>query len=169
MGQLLVVEGDPVRGTDQHNVQGLGPNPGAPPPTALYVGIGDFAYKGSVTEALSTFVTIEGTPVALVTSRSGLDPGEDAPGGGHVGKSGSGFVPGKGTVALTPNVDDTLQITDTPLGTGVPNSAAGNALLTVDGVRVLLDGDAIDTCSGLGRPADSTVSARGQDFVTCSG
>lgn len=169
MGQLLVVKGDPVQGTDQHNVKGQGPNPAAPPPMALYVGIGDFAYKGSVTEALSTFVTIAGTPVALVTSRSGLDPGEDAPGGGHVGPSGGNFVVGPGTVAATPTVDDTLQITDKPLGTGVPNSAAGNALLTVGGVRVLLDGDAIDTCSGLGKPADSKVAARGQDFVTCSG
>ncbi|MGW3287111.1 hypothetical protein ACWDR3_20995 [Streptomyces sp. NPDC001002] len=169
MGQLLVVKGDPVKGTDKHKVEGLGPVPGPPPSTAKYVGIGDFAYRGSVTEALSTFVTIAGTPVALVTSRSGLDPGEDAPGGGHVGSSGSGFVPGPGTIALVPTVDETLQITDKPLGTGVPNSAAGNALLTVGGVRVLLDGDAIDTCSGLGEPADSTVTARGQDFVTCSG
>lgn len=168
MGQLLVVEGDPVRGTDRHHVQGQGPNPAAPPPTAPYVGIGDYAYRGSLTEALSAFVTIGGRPVALVTSRSGLDPGEDAPGGGHSGPSGGNFVPGPGTVALTP-APATLQITDTPLGTGVPNSAAGNALLTVGGVRVLLDGDAVDTCSGLGTPAGSTVSAHGQDFVTCSG
>lgn len=166
MGQLLVVEGDPVRGTDQHNVQGLGPTPSAP--AAFYAGIGDYAYRGSVTEELSTFVTIAGRPVALVTSRSGLDPGEDAPGGGHAGPSGGNFVPGPGTVAPAPT-PATLRITDTPLGTGVPNSAAGNALLTVGGVRVLLDGDAIDTCSGLGKPADSTVTARGQDFVTCSG
>ncbi|MFJ4783911.1 hypothetical protein [Streptomyces sp. NPDC088794] len=168
MGQLLVVKGDPVTGTDQHHVEGLGPIPGPPPSTAKYVGIGDYAYKGSVTEALSTFVTIAGTPVALVTSRSGLDPGEDAPGGGHAGPSGGKFVPGEGTIAAVPT-PASLQITDKPLGTGVPNSAAGNALLTVGGVRVLLDGDAIDTCSGLGKPADSTVAAHGQDFVTCSG
>jgi hypothetical protein len=168
MGQLLVVKGDPVKGTDQHHVKGLGPNPAAPPPTAPYAGIGDYPYRGAVKEALSTFVTIAGTPVALVTSRSGLDPGEDAPGGGHAGPSGGNFVPGPDTVALTPT-PATLQITDKPLGTGVPNSAAGNALLTVGGVRVLLDGDAIDTCSGLGKPADSTVTGRGQDFVTCSG
>ncbi|MGW2826957.1 hypothetical protein ACWC24_39190 [Streptomyces sp. NPDC001443] len=168
MGKLLVVKGDPVRGTDRHHVQGQGPNPAAPPPTAPYAGIGDYAYRGSVTEALSTFVTVEGRPVALVTSRSGLDPGEDAPGGGHAGPSGGNFAPGPGTVALTPT-PATLQITDTPLGTGVPNSAAGSALLTVDGTRVLLDGDAVDTCSGLGTPAGSTVTARGQDFVTCSG
>ncbi|MEV7323500.1 hypothetical protein [Streptomyces sp. NPDC093970] len=168
MGHLLVVKGDPVRGTDRHHVQGLGPNPAPPPPTAPYTGTGDYAYRGSVTEALSTFVTIGGQPVALVTSRSGLDPGEDAPGGGHAGPAGGDFVPGPGTVAVTP-IPATLQITDTPLGTGVPNSAAGSALLTVGGVRVLLDGDAVDTCDGLGTPAGSTVAAHGQDFVTCSG
>ncbi|WP_030322606.1 hypothetical protein [Streptomyces sp. NRRL B-3229] len=168
MGHLLVVQGDPVRGTDRHHVEGEGTNPAPPPATVFYAGLGDYAYKGSLTEALSTFVTVAGTPLALVSSRSGLDPGEDKPGGGHVGPSGGNFTPAATTVAPTP-LPGTLRITDTPLGTGVPNSAAGNALLTVAGVRVLLDGDPVDTCSGVGETAGSKVTAAGQDFVTCSG
>jgi hypothetical protein len=167
MGKLVVLRGDPVHGTDKHNVSGTGPNPAAPPPSASYAGIGDYSYRGAVTDGLSDFVTVDGTPVALVTSRSSLDQGETAPGGGHSGPSGSGFVPGAGTVALTPTAE-TLQITDSPLGTGVPSSGAGSGLVTVGGAEVLLDGDEIDTCSGIGALAGSSVTAQGQDFVTCS-
>jgi hypothetical protein len=168
MAKLVVVKGDPVQGTDKHNVSGMGPNPAAPPPTAAYAGIGDFQYTGAVTDQLSDFVTIDGTPVALVTSQSSLNPGETAPPtGGHSGPAGSNFVPGATTVALTPTAI-TLSITDSPLGTGVPGSGAGSGLLTVGGVKALLDGDKIDTCSGVGATADSSVTVQGQTFVTCS-
>jgi hypothetical protein len=61
-----------------------------------------------------------------------------------------------------------LSITDV-IGTGVPNAAAGSALLTVGGVKVLLDGDKIDTCDGTGSKGNSNVTAAGQSFVSCSG
>ena len=51
----------------------------------------------------------------------------------------------------------------------MPNAAAGSSLLTVGGAKVLLDGDKIDTCDGLGVKANSTVTAMGQSFVSCSG
>lgn len=162
MGKLVVVKGDPVSGTDTHNVSGSATNPAAPPPTVAYTGTGDFAYNGAVTGQLSDFVHISGTPVALVASRSTLNAGEDTPPSGkHSGPQGSNFVP------PTPvPIASTLSITDTPLGTGVPNAGAGSALLTVGGTKVLLDADKIDTCSGVGATGDSTVTAQGQDFVT---
>ncbi|MGH3901419.1 MAG: hypothetical protein ACRDTA_24830 [Pseudonocardiaceae bacterium] len=168
MGVLIVVENDPVAGTDTHNVSGLGPNPGAPPPTLPYSGVGDYAYAGKVTDALSDFVRIGGQPVTLVTSQSSLDPGQDAPPAGkHSGPQGDNFVAGETSQATQPT-PDTLSITDTPFGSGVPSAGAGSGLLTVNGVKVLLDGDTIDTCSGVGGLAGSTVTASGQDFVTCS-
>jgi hypothetical protein len=163
MAKLVVVEGDAVEGTDKHNVSGNATNPAAPPPTVPYVGIGSYTYSGAMTDGLSTFVTIAGTPVAVVTSKSALNPGETAPGGGHNGASGSQFVP----PAPVPILDALFSITDV-VGTGVPNAAAGSALLTIGGVKVLLDGDKIDTCDGLNIPANSTVTASGQSFVTCS-
>ncbi|HEY2669138.1 MAG TPA: hypothetical protein VGJ07_02050 [Rugosimonospora sp.] len=160
MGKLVVVEGDPVRGTDTHNVSGM---TSSSPPVA-YTGVGDYQYTGSVTDALSDFVTIGGVPVALVSSKSSLDPGQTAPpAGGHSGPAGSNFAP----PAPAPN-PVTLSIVDSPLGTGVPNAGAGSGVLTVGGVKVLLDSDKIDTCSGIGVTADSTVTAQGQSFVTCS-
>jgi len=159
MGKLVVVKGDPVTGTDTHNVSGQGTTPSG---TVSYTGTADFAYDGAVTGQLSDFVSIGGVPVALVTSRSALNAGEDtAPNGKHSGPKGTNFVP------TTPvPVPSSMSITDTPLGTGVPNAGAGSALLTVGGVKVLLDADKIDTCSGVGAKADSTVTAQGQDFVT---
>jgi hypothetical protein len=65
MGKLIVVENDRVEGTDTHNVAGIGPNPGAPPPTANFKGTGRFDYKGKMTDQLSDFVNINGKPVAL--------------------------------------------------------------------------------------------------------
>jgi uncharacterized Zn-binding protein involved in type VI secretion len=157
MGRPIVVKGDPVRGTDTHNVTGTTGSPPVP-----YTGVADYAYKGAITDATSDFVRIGGTPVALTTSRSTLDPGETAPpAGGHYGPAGSNFQP------AGPNTP-TVTITDTPLGTGTPGAGAGSALLTVDGTPVLLDGDAIDTCTGVGATAGSTVTAQGQDFVRCS-
>jgi hypothetical protein len=162
VGKLVVVKGDPVSGTDKHNVAGQATNPGPPPPTVPYTGIADFAYNGAMTDALSDWVSIGGVPVALVSSHSSLNAGEAAPPAGkHSGPQGGNFVP----PAPTP-VAVSLSITDSPLGTGVPNAGAGSALLTVGGVRVLLDADKIDTCSGVGAPAGSTVAANGQSFVT---
>lgn len=160
MGRLVTVQGDPVRGTDTHKVSG----PANTSPPSTYIGTGDFTYSGSVTDALSSLVTINGRPIALVTSRSTLDPGEDtAPTGGHSGPRGSNFLP------LTPAPQvPLLKITDTPLGRGVPNAAAGSALLTVEGAKALLDNDPVDTCSGVGALAGSKVTAKGQKLVTCS-
>jgi uncharacterized Zn-binding protein involved in type VI secretion len=164
MGKMVVVKGDAVQGTDQHNVSGNATNPAPPPPpTVPYTGVGSYTYTGKMTDGLSTFVKIGGQPVALVTSKSSLNPGETAPGGGHNGASGSNFVP----PAPVPIPDPLLLITDS-VGTGVPNAAAGSALLTIGGVKVLLDGDKIDTCDGLSVPANSTVTASGQSFVGCS-
>ncbi|MFI7690056.1 hypothetical protein ACIBQ6_13350 [Nonomuraea sp. NPDC049655] len=155
MGRPVVVKNDPVRGTDQHNVTG--------PPANPYLGVGTFDYIGAITDQVSDFVTIDGVPVALVTSRSTLDPGQTTPVGRHAGPQGTAFVP-----PAPPSVLATLTISDVPLGGGVPNAAAGSALLTIGGVKVLLDGDLIDTCSGIGAPAGSKVSARGQSCLTCS-
>lgn len=157
MGKL-VVKGDPVRGTDTHNVTGLT----ATSPPVAYTGTGDFTYTGAVTGQLSDFVTIGGVPVALVTSRSTLNTGEDSPPAGkHSGPQGTNFKPS------VPAPDPSkLSILDTPLGTGVPNAGAGSALLTVGGVKVLLDADKIDTCGPVPTKAGSTVTAQGQDFVT---
>ena len=164
MGKLVVVQGDAVHGTDKHNVTGNATNPAPPPPTVPYTGVGSYAYTGKVTDSLDTFLKIGGKPVALTTSKSSLNPGEAAPpAGGHSGPAGSGFTPPTPVLIAA-----SLSITDV-IGTGVPNAAAGSALLTIGGVKVLLDGDKIDTCDGLGIPANSTVTAAGQSFVSCSG
>lgn len=167
---LLVVEGDPVEGTDTHNLSGVAVNAPAPPPTLPWVGTGRFAYVGAVTGALSPFVSIDGTAAALTTSTSALDPGEAVPPSGrHSGPQGSSFVPAASQppTAPTPNVDPTLLIID-PIGTGTPSSSAGSAFVKVDGTPVLLDADAIDTCDGQGAPENSTVTASTQDFVAAS-
>jgi uncharacterized Zn-binding protein involved in type VI secretion len=169
MAKLVVVKGDPVQGTDKHNVSGTGPNPAPPPaPTPVnYAGIGSYQYVGSMTDSLSSFVKIGGKPAALVSSNSSLNPGQSAPPAGlHSGPAGSDFAPGAGSPAPVPTTA-TLSITDA-IGTGVPNSAAGSALLTIGGTKALLDGDKIDTCDGLGAKANSAVTAAGQSFVRCS-
>jgi uncharacterized Zn-binding protein involved in type VI secretion len=163
MGKLVVVEGDAVQGTDKHNVSGDATNPAPPPPpTVPYTGVGSYKYSGAMIDALSTFVTIAGTPVALVSSKSALNPGETALSGGHHGASGSQFV-----LPTPVPIPATLSIKDS-VGTGVPNAAAGSTLVTIGGVKLLLDGDKIDTCDGLSVPGNSTVTASGQSFVTCS-
>jgi hypothetical protein len=163
MGKLVVVRGDTVAGADKHNVSGMATNP-PPPPTVPYTGVGSYKYAGSMTDGLSTFVRIGGKPAALVTSKSSLDPGETVPPtGGHSGPAGSGFVP-----PTPPPIPSTLMITD-QIGIGVPNASAGSALLSVGGTKVLLDGDQMDTCDGTGGKANSTVTAVGQSFVSCSG
>jgi len=162
MAKLITVENDKVEGTDKHNVKGDATNPGAPPPTVPYIGVGDFDYKGKMTDALSDFVKIDGKPVALKSSKSSLNPGETAMGGKHHGSGGSNFMPAA-PVPIAPS----LSIPD-PVGEGNPNAGAGSSFVTIGGTEVLLDGDKIDTCDGLGIPANSTVTAEGQDFVNCS-
>jgi hypothetical protein len=163
----LVVQGDPVEGTDKHRVSGQATNTAPPPapPTVPYMGLGNFAYRGTMREGLSDLLRIDGRPVALTSSESRLDAGEDAPPiGGHSGPAGSGFDP-----AVPAPIAATLQIADKPIGAGVPNQRAGSGFVQVDGRPVLLDGDAIDTCDGLGAKANSTVTASTQTFVKASG
>ena len=160
MGTLLVVEGDPVKGTDKHNVAGQAT---APSGTVTYKGVGDYQYAGAMRKGLSDFVRIGGTAVAVTDSRSQLDPGESAPPAGrHSGPTGSGFKP----TAPTP-VPTSLVITDT-IGTGTPGAGAGSSFVAAAGSPVLLDGDAIDSCDGLGVTGNSTVSSSTQNFVSAS-
>lgn len=163
MGKLVVIENDSVSGTDKHNVSGDATNPGAPPPTVPYVGIGDFDYDGLMTDQLSTFVKIDGQPIALKNSKSSLRPGEDAPPvGKHSGPMGSGFMPtAPAPIPLTLSIDD-------PIGEGNPSASSGSSFVSVDGVAVLLDQDPIDTCDGTGITMNSTVTVQNQDFVSCS-
>jgi uncharacterized Zn-binding protein involved in type VI secretion len=161
VARLVVVQDDPVEGTDFHNVSGTGKIPG-PPGTAPYAGVAQYDYAGKVTDALSDFVSIDGTAAATVGSKSSLNPGETALGGGHFPASGSNFVP------PTPTPDPpTLSILD-PVGEGTPSATAGSSFVSIGGEAVLLDGDAIDTCDGTGKPMNSTVTADGQSFVSCS-
>ena len=167
MTKLLVVRGDPVRGKDTHEVMGNATNPSPPPPTVAYppsgIATGRFDYVGSMTEALSDLVLIGGRPVAVVSSGSSLDAGQDTPPGGkHSGPAGSAFQP----TAPAP-LAATLSITDS-IGPGHPSATAGSAFVTVNGVAVLLDGDRIDTCDAMGATGNSTVSAAGQSLVTAS-
>jgi hypothetical protein len=163
MAKLVVVENDTVEGTDKHHVSGDATNPAPPPPTVPGAWVADFDYVGKMTDALSDFVHVDDRPVALVSSRSSLDPGEDVPPSGrHSGPMAGNFVP-----TVPAPVTPSLGIDD-PIGTGNPNAAAGSTFVSVDGDAVLLDGDAIDTCDGLGVPANSTVTAENQDFVSCS-
>ena len=164
MGTLIVIENDKVEGTDKHNVKGDATNPGAPPPTIPYVGVGDYKYKGKMTDALSDFVTVDGKPVALIDSKSSLNPGETAMGGGHHPASGSNFLP-SAPAPIPPSLDFAP---GEQIGEGKPSSGTGSTFVTVGGTAILLDGDAIDTCDGLGVPANSTVTAENQDFVSCS-
>jgi len=167
VGKFAVVENDPVAGTDKHKVSGLGPNPAAPPPTAPYKGMGDFDYVGKITGQLSDFVSIDGKPVAITTSKSSLDPGESAPPEGrHSGPQGKNFVPDPSSTAMTPTAIS-LSITDS-VGEGKPSANAGSQFVTINGTAVLLDGDKIDTCDGMGMTGNSTVSAANQSFVACS-
>jgi len=163
MGKHIVVESDPVQGTDLHNVKGSGVPPVTPPPTVLYTGTGAFDYVGKMTDALSDFVKIDGKPVALKTSKSSLDPGESAPPAGrHSGPAGKNLLP----VSPTP-VAVTLTITD-PIGEGRPSATSGSQLVRIGSTPVLLDADRIDTCDGTGVPMNSSVTAEEQDFVSCS-
>ena len=123
MGKLVVVQDDSVQGTDTHKVTG----PAVPPPPgSTFVGTGSYQYKGGMTGNLSTFVKISGKPVALVISQSSLNPGETSPGGGHNAMSGTNFKP----TSPVP-VPASLNFVPPVVGMGVPNTAAGSALLTI--------------------------------------
>lgn len=163
MGKLIIVENDKVEGTDKHNVTGNATNPSPPPPTVPYIGVGDFDYVGKMTEQLSDFVKIDAKPVALKSSKSSLNPGEDTPPTGkHSGPVGKNFVP------LTPTpIATTLSITD-PIGEGNPSALSGSSFVKINSFAILLDDDKIDTCDGLGIPMNSIVTAENQDFVSCS-
>ena len=159
MSKLLVVKNDSVEGTDKHNVSGTAK---PPPPGEPYIGVGEFDYVGKMTDQLSDFVKIDGSPAALIISKSSLNPGEDVtPTGKHSGPKGNRFVP-----AAPPPIKASLKIEGDPIGEGNPSDEAGSSFLRIDGDRVLLDGDPIDTCDGLGNV--STVTAEHQDFVSAS-
>ncbi len=165
---LIVVDGDPVTGTDTHNLSGTATDTSSGSPVP-WVGTGSFTYTGSMTTDLSDFARIGGAAVAVTTSSSTLDPGEQAPGGGHSGPSGSQLVPDPAQPPTAPTpIPPTLVITD-EIGTGTPAASAGSSFVRVGGDPVLLDADAIDSCDGQGSTENSTVAADGQDFVTASG
>lgn len=171
MGTLIIIENDKVEGTDKHNVSGNATNPSPPPPPSIPgAWIADFDYVGKMTDALSDLVSIDGQPLATTGSKSSLDPGEDvAPSGRHSGPMGSNFisVPPAPPLVPFPATQALLAITD-PIGEGNPSATAGSTFVSVDGVAVLLDGDAMDTCDGLSIPMNGTVTSENQDFVSCS-
>lgn len=172
MAKLLIVEKDAVHGTDQHFVSGNGTNPAPPPPIVPYVWLADYAYTGAMTDELSDFVRIAGMPVALTTSRSSLKLRQDvSPTGGHSGPTGSKFrlpIPVPVPVPVPVPILSTLKIIG-PIGVGRPSVGAGSGFVSVDGRPVLLDGDKIDTCDGLGRLSNSRVTSSRQSFVRASG
>jgi hypothetical protein len=157
MAKALIVKNDPVDGTDTHQVTGL--TTSSPP--ATYTGTGDYQYQGAVTGGLSDFVTVNGIPVAVVTSTSSLRAeGATA----HQALSGANYqlptpAPNPGTLRFIPA---------TGVGDGKPGAAAGSALLTIGGVKALLTGEKFDTCGIPGGKGKGTVAAQGQTFVTCS-
>lgn len=166
---LLVVEQDPVEGTDTHNAAGTAIDTGSGL-AVPWSGTGRYAYAGAMTGGLVGFVRIGGAMVAVTSSSSSLNVGESAPpAGGHSGPAGSALTPASTQPATAPTpTPTTLVITDT-IGTGTPGAAAGSAFVTVAGDPVLLDGDPIDTCDGAGAAGNSSVTAGTQDFVTASG
>jgi uncharacterized Zn-binding protein involved in type VI secretion len=170
MGKLIVVENDKVEGTDKHNVSGQATNSTQPqppaPPTVPYTGVGDFQYVGKMTDQLSDFVKIDGKPVALKGSKSSLNPGESSPSGKHYGPAGSNFTP-PAPPGILPLITNLLKIEDA-IGEGNPSASSGSSFVKVNSTAVLLDGDKIDTCDGLGVPMNSAVTAEKQDFVSCS-
>jgi uncharacterized Zn-binding protein involved in type VI secretion len=167
MSKRIIVANDKVEGTDKHNVKGDATNPSAPPPSLPNsVWVAEYDYKGKITEQLSEFVTINGQPLALKTSKSSLNPGEaTAPAGGHSGPKGRNFVPS--ALPPFPAKMTELKITDA-VGEGKPSANSGSSFVKVGGVAVLLDGNKIDTCDGKNVPMNSTVTSENQDFVACS-
>jgi uncharacterized Zn-binding protein involved in type VI secretion len=164
MATLIVVDGDKVEGTDKHNVSGTGTDPSIPGSNS-FSGIADFDYKGSITDGLSDFVSVGGKPVALLSSKSSLDPGETSV-GGHAPTSAKNIVVIP-PPAIIPGTELVLSISDS-IGTGIPSAGTGSTFVSIGGTAVLLDGDSIDTCDGLSIPMNSTVTSENQDFVSCS-
>lgn len=158
MSRLVVVEGDPVDGTDTHDVTG---SDTSGPPPAAYTGTGAYRYKGELRNDLSDVVTIGGRPLALVTSGSELRTDGQVD---HTAAAGSDFTP----ATPAPNPATLVFVPPTGVGVGRPSAGAGSALLTVNDVRALLAGDRFDTCGIAGGDESSTVAAEGQDLVTCS-
>ncbi len=166
MAKSLIVEKDAVHGTDQHNVFGIALTPSGP---VSYSGVGEYTYTGAMTDELSDFVRIAGRPVAQTTSRSSLDLGQDVfPTGGHSGPIVPKFAKFTPPTPVPIPQFLFLMIID-PVGVGRPNVGAGSGFVSVTGRPVLLDGDAIDTCDGTGRPKNSTVTSSHQSFVKASG
>jgi hypothetical protein len=158
MGKLVVVKDDKVEGTDKHNISGAATTPNTP-----YTGVGDYDYFGKMTGQLCDFVNIDGKPVALVTSKSSLNLGEDIP---MVGKHSAGT--GKNFNPPSPPPDPMkINILD-PIGTGNPSAGSGSSFVNINATNVLLDGNKIDTCDGLGSTGNSTVTAENQNFVSCA-
>ena len=166
---LLVVDADPVEGTDTHNATGSAVD-SASGATVTWTGTGRYSYAGSMTSQLSEFVRIDGAALAVTSSSSSLNQGEEIPpAGGHSGPAGSSITPASTQPSTAPTpVTATLSITDS-IGTGTPGEAAGSTFVSVGGDPVLLDGDPIDTCDGQGATGNSSVTASTQDFVTASG
>lgn len=165
---LIIVDGDTVTGTDTHNAAGsaIDSSSGA---TVPWVGTGTYTYTGAMASDLSDFVRINGAAVAVTTSASALDPGEDVPpAGGHSGPAGSAMTPDSAQPPTAPTpIPLSLTITD-QIGTGTPGGAAGSGFVRIGGDAILLDQDPIDTCDGTGSTGNSTVSAGVQDFVSAA-
>jgi hypothetical protein len=155
MGKLVVVQGDAVQGKDTHTVTWVGPAPASTPVS----GTADFQYIGTITAMLSAFVKMGGQPVALASSQSSLKPGAA---GGHLPVLATDLKP-----IAPPPTPGSLTLAPAIVGVGKPNAASGSSLLTIGKVKVLLDGDKMDTCDNTGS-ANSTVTASGQTFVKCS-
>ena len=170
MGKKVIVENDKVEGKDKHNITGQGmttPPPPATPTSYVYSGVGTFDYAGKMTGQISDFVKIDGKPVAVKTSTSSLNPGEDTPAGKHGGPQAQSPLPPLSVPSAYSVPPAALSIID-PIGTGRPSATAGSTFVKIGSVAVLLDNDKIDTCDGTSIPMNSTVTSQNQDFVTCS-
>jgi hypothetical protein len=159
----IIVKGDAVEGTDTHKVTGTAT---VPPPTSsvTYTGTATYEYKGTMTDALSDFVTIGGdAPVATVDSRSALSSAHIATNGAEP------FDPPKVPSTLEP-VPGSFSFTGNADGTGAPSDRTGSSFVTITVGRttsaVLLDGDKIDTCGEELGTGNSTVTSSKQSFVT---
>ncbi len=121
-------------------------------------------YIGKITDSLSAFVKIGGKPVAVVTSKSLAESWRDRAAGGRTLR-GRGQQLSAACACANPHQPFDYRRDRH----GRTERLGGSGVLTIGGVKVLLDGDKIDTCDGLGTPANSTVTAAGQSFVNCSG
>ncbi len=165
MSKRLIVERDPVTGTDTHAAHGQTTNPSPPPaqldwPAPEKNGTAEYQYLGAVTTALSDFVRVGGAPAATMDSGSSLDAGETA--AGHAGPAGKNPQP-----AIPAVLKPTLTIED-GVGPGTPSAAAGSSFVSIGGRPALLHGDPLTTCGTKHPPGNSTVRSAGQDFVAAA-